>query len=62
MKTLILGIAVLALLLTMPENRSVSASATCVASASCRACKNCNYCGHCAKKGGTCGVCRPKKK
>jgi hypothetical protein len=34
--------------------------ATCTGSKNCRACKTCNYCGHCAKKGGTCGVCKPR--
>lgn len=37
------------------------AFATCTGADPCRACKNCKYCGYCAKRGGTCGVCKPKK-
>lgn len=36
-------------------------AATCTGAVNCRACKNCRYCKHCSKRGGTCGVCRPRR-
>lgn len=37
------------------------AFATCNGTDPCRACRNCKYCGYCAKRGGTCGVCKPRR-
>lgn len=36
-------------------------AAKCVGRDPCGACTSCRSCAHC-KKGGTCGVCKPKKK
>jgi hypothetical protein len=48
---------------TLPDNLSVHAfGAKCVGATPCRACKTCEYCKYCAVNGGTCGVCKPKKK
>lgn len=60
MKKVALIFALFVLMLTVPENNSASAGATCTGATPCSACKNCKYCGHCAKEGGKCGVCKPR--
>src|SRR6185369_1676942 len=50
---------------TLPDDLSphaLASGAKCTGANPCRACSTCEYCKHCAKEGGTCGICKPKKK
>lgn len=58
---LVLGAGILAVL-GLPAAQAVAHAATCTGSNPCNACKNCSSCAHCAKRGGTCGVCKAKRK
>jgi len=54
------GVCVLAGAGGQLEKDEAASMATCVGADPCRACSSCRYCGHCAKRGGTCGINKPR--